>query len=217
MGTRRIKTFGGKKITLPIKKKEELKRVLDYLKREMETAKTYIKQYQAHRNYIMFVLGFNTAFRAEDLLQLRVKDVNKATISIKENKTGKSQLINIEKWLKDILKEYIEKYELEETDYLFMGQKTKDTHKGVTRKIIYPITRQQGTLICKKVAEACGIEYKFALHSLRKTFGYQYYQRTGELINLMKMYNHSDPTVTLLYVMWDNTDVEKARKNIAIY
>ena len=172
---RRIKYFGGKDETLPIKDKKLLKRVMDFLVREKEHAKSDIKRKQAYRNYMLFLIGLNTAFRAEDLLQLRVKDVEKGYVSIKENKTGKMQNFRMNKQLHDEIMEYINTYELKPSDYLFMGQKKRDTYKGNTRDVIYPITRQNcQETIFPKVIKACGIDFKFGLHSLRKTFGYMY-------------------------------------------
>ncbi len=214
---RRIKYFGGKEQTLPIKDKKLLKRVFDYLIHEKEHAKSDIKKYQKYRNYILFLIGVNTAFRAEDLLQLRVKDVEKGYFSIKENKTGKMQNFRMNKQLHSEIMEYINTFELTKNDYLFMGQKKKDTHNGKTVDVIYPITRQncQNTIF-PNVIKACGIDFKFGLHSLRKTFGYMYIANGGNVITLMKMYNHDSPDVTLLYVMWDSSDVEKERENIFI-
>jgi len=215
--SRRIKYFGGKKQTLPIKDKKLLTRIFDYLIREKEHAKSDIKKYQAYRNYMLFMIGFNTAFRAEDLLQLRVADVEKGYISIKENKTGKMQNFRMNKPLYDEIKKYIETYNLKHNDYLFMGQKKKDTYNGVTREIIYPITRQNcQKIIFPKVIKACGIDFKFGLHSLRKTFGYMYILNGGNVITLMKMYNHDSPDVTLLYVMWNTEDIEKERESVFI-
>lgn len=214
---RKIKHFGGKNPTLPIKDKKMLKRVIDYLLYEKERAKTPIKKYQAYRNYMLFLIGFNTAFRAEDLLQLRVEDVEKGYISIKENKTGKMQNFRMNKQLHSEIMEYINEYGLTGKNYLFMGQKKKDTFDGKTISIIYPITRQNcQSTIFPKVIKACGIDFKFGLHSLRKTFGYQYIVDGGKLITLMKMYNHESPDITLLYVMWDATDVENERETIFI-
>lgn len=214
---RRIKYFGGKDETLPIKDKKLLKRVMDFLIREKEHAKSEIKRKQAYRNYMLFLIGLNTAFRAEDLLQLRVKDVEKGYVSIKENKTGKMQNFRMNKQLHDEIMEYINTYELKPNDYLFMGQKKRDTYKGNTRDVIYPITRQNcQETIFPKVIKACGIDFKFGLHSLRKTFGYMYIANGGNVITLMKMYNHDSPDVTLLYVMWNTTDIEKERESIFI-
>ena len=82
---RRIKYFGGQQETLPIKSEKQLKSVMLYLLQKKEHAKSKIKEYIAYRNYMLFLIGLNTAFRAEDLLQLRVKDVFKGFVSIKEN------------------------------------------------------------------------------------------------------------------------------------
>ena len=125
--SRRIKSTGGQEQTLPIKDKKMLDRVMLYLINQKEHSKSKIKEYQAYRNYILFLIGFNTAFRAEDLLQLRVKDVIKGYISIKENKTGKMQNFRMNKQLHEEITKYIETYELKNNDYLFMGQKKKDT------------------------------------------------------------------------------------------
>ena len=112
---------------------------------------------------------------------------------------------------------YVNKYNLNHNDYLFMGQKKKESKDGKTWKIIYPITRQNcNKVIFPKVIKACGIDFKFGLHSLRKTFGYMFYKNGGSLITLQKMYNHESPDVTLLYVMWDMQDVAQERETIYI-
>lgn len=214
--SRRIKNTGGQEQTLPIKDKKMLDRVMLYLINQKEHSKSKIKEYQAYRNYILFLIGFNTAFRAEDLLQLRVKDVIKGYVSIKENKTGKMQNFRMNKQLHEEIIKYIETYELKNNDYLFMGQKKKDTFQGKTKNILYPITRQNTRLIFRKVAEAVGIDFKFGLHSLRKTFGYMYILNGGNIITLMKMYNHDEPSTTLLYVMWNREDAEREREAVFI-
>ena len=213
--SRRIKSSGGKAKTLPIKDKKLLDRVYEFLIYEIRHARSKIKREQAYRNYMLFLIGFNTAFRAEDLLQLKVKDVIKGYMSIKELKTGKWQHFRMNKELHEEILEYIKKMKLENEDYLFMGQKTVDTYRGVSKKVIYPITRQncQNTIF-PKVIRACGIDFEFGLHSLRKTFGYFYVLNGGNVITLQKMYNHDEPSVTLLYVMWNKEDAEKDRESI---
>ena len=61
---RRIKHTGGQKRTLPIKDKRQLDRVMTYLIFERDHAKSKIKYYQGQRNYMLFLIGLNTAFRA---------------------------------------------------------------------------------------------------------------------------------------------------------
>ena len=211
---RRIKRFGGQQETLPIKNPKQLEQVLRYLLLQIEHAKTEIKKKQAYRNYMIFLIGFNTAFRAEDLLQLKVLQVIKGYMSIKENKTGKMQNFRLNKQLHQEILNYIEYMGLTLNDYLFMGQKTKNTYKGKESKVLYPVTRQNMNKVFHKVADAVGIDFKFGLHSLRKTFGYMYILNGGNVITLMKMYNHDSPDVTLVYVHWGKEDAEQDRQAI---
>lgn len=207
----------GQKQVLPIKDYRIINKIYDYWIKEKEHAKSDIKKYQAHRNYILFLIGFNTAFRAEDLLQLRVCDVEKGYVSIKENKTGKMQNFKMNGLLHSQILNYIKEYDLKTHDYLFMGQCKKTTYKGVSSDVIYPITKQNALRnILPKIKRACGINFPFGLHSLRKTFGYQYIMNGGNPMTLMKMYNHSDVGTTMRYVMWDMDDVERTRESIFI-
>ena len=102
---RRIKKFGGQSETLPIRDKKLLDRVMEFLLQERDHAKTEIKKYQAYRNYMLFLIGLNTAFRAEDLLQLKTKNVITGYISIKENKTGKMQNFRMNKKISIVFSE----------------------------------------------------------------------------------------------------------------
>lgn len=206
---RRIKTFGGQNQTHPIKDPKQIRELLYYLLNKIEKSKTDIKKYQAYRNYMIFLIGMNTAFRAEDLLQLRVADVIKGYVSIKENKTGKMQNFRMNKELHQEIMKYIDTYKLTTYDYMFRGQKTKENGKPY----YYPINRQMGHKIISDSGKAIGIDFVFGLHSLRKTFGYQYIANGGNVLTLMKMYNHADPEETLRYVLWGREDAEKDRQS----
>lgn len=206
---RRIKYFAGQKETQPIKDKKQLQSLLYHLLNEVDKAKSEVKRYQADRNYMLVLVGLNTAFRAEDLLQLRVTDLN-GYISIKENKTGKMQNFKMNKEFKAEVDGYVKRWNLGKYDYMFLGQ--KKVVNGC--KYSLPINRQQGHRIVSKAADAIGINFTFGLHSLRKTFGYQYINNGGQVLTLMKMYNHDSPDVTLRYVCWGRDDAEKARENV---
>ncbi|MEG0165722.1 tyrosine-type recombinase/integrase [Anaerorhabdus sp.] len=207
---RRIKYFAGQHETLPIKDKRLLNALMYHLLAKRENAKSDIKRYQADRNYMLFLIGFNTAFRAEDLLQLRVFDVIKGFVCIKENKTGKTQNFKMNKQLHDEIKDYVSRNDLTPYSYLFRGQKKVVNGKAY----IYPINRQMGHKIVSSVAKEVGINFVFGLHSLRKTFGYMYILDGGKPETLMKMYNHDDYNVTLRYVCWGKDDAERDRAAI---
>ena len=206
---RRIKYFAGQKETQPIKDKKQLQSLLYYLLNKIDKSKSEVKKYQAYRNYMLVLVGLNTAFRAEDLLQLRVCDLN-GYISIKENKTGKMQNFKMNKDFKTEVDKYVERFNLGRYEYMFMGQKTVVDGKPYA----LPINRQQGHRIVSRAGKAIGIQFVFGLHSLRKTFGYQYINNGGQILTLMKMYNHDSPDVTLRYVCWGRDDAEKAREGV---
>ena len=208
---RRIKYFAGQKETQPIKDVKQLQALLYYLLSKVDKAKSDVKKYQADRNYMLVLVGLNTAFRAEDLLQLRVIDLN-GYVSIKENKTGKMQNFKMNKEFQKEVDAYVERWQLSKYDYMFLGQK-----KIVNgQKYNLPINRQQGHRIVSRAGDEIGIKFVFGLHSLRKTFGYQYINRGGNVLTLMKMYNHDSPDVTLRYVCWGKEDAEKERENTYI-
>lgn len=212
MAKRRVKTFKGQKETLPIKDKRLLNSFMNNLLLKRDLATTDVKRYQADRNYMIALLGFNTAFRANDLLQFRVIDVKKGYVHIKELKTGKMQHYRMDKRLhKDVL-DYIERNHLADHDYLFKGQKKKQS--GIS--YVLPLTREMGYKIMKQNADEVGVVSTFGMHSLRKTFGYFYIKNGGNVITLMKMYNHDEPATTLRYVCWENDDAEKERSRVYI-
>ena len=50
-------------------------------------------------------------------------------------------------------------------------------------------------------------------HTLRKTFGYHFYQQTKNIVVLQEFYNHSDHSVTLKYIGINQEAVNKAVLN----
>ena len=211
---RRVKTFGGQEETLPIKDPKQIESLLTYFLIKRDKAKSDVKKFQADRNYMLALIGFNTAFRAEDLIQLRVDDVIDGYFHIKENKTGKMQNFKMNSKLYQDILAYIERNQLTRSDYLFMGQKKKQTYKGKTYPVIYPITRQQAHKIISRAGKEIGIRFIFGLHSLRKTFGYHYIKNGGKPETLMKMYNHDDYNYTMRYVHWGVEDAENDREAV---
>lgn len=211
---RRIKNFGGQNETLPIKDPRLLQEFMLHLLRKYEHAKTPARKHQADRNYMLALIGLNTAFRAEDLLQLRVSDVIDGYIHIKENKTGKMQNFRMNSKLHEDIISYVDRNHLTRSDYLFMGQKKQQTYNNKTYPIIYPLTRQQGNNIMTNACKEIGIYFTVGLHGLRKTFAYHYLKNGGKPDTLMKMMNHDDYDYTKRYVHWGIDDAEKDREAV---
>lgn len=201
---RRIKVTQGQQTTYPLKSTKDIDMIVNYFLIARDKAKTEVKRWQADRNWMICLLGFNTAFRAEDLIQLKVRDVQKGCISIKESKTGKLQHFTFNAKLEKDVTEYIERNKLTQNEYLFYGQMDKSL----------PITRIQAYRILQKVAKETHLKSQFSMHTMRKTFGYLYMKKNGNLLTLQKMYNHESPEVTMIYVCWGSDDAEQERFSI---
>lgn len=198
---RKYKKPPRKSATFPLKNKKDINLILNYFRQKKEHANTEKKRFKAHRNYIFCLLGFNTGFRCEDILQL-LGTLSRGFVNIIEAKTKKSQVFKLNKKIFDEIMEYMYKYDIKDHDYMF----PKNPHGTV------PITRQQIDNILKKVSKEIKLNRPFSAHSMRKTFAYHKYLETGDIFKVMRMLNHSDPTTTLLYICWDNTDSENERE-----
>lgn len=155
------------------------------------------------RDYVLIMTGTYTGLRISDILKLKVKDVrNKKYIDLKEQKTGKRNLIEINPTLRKVYKEYCA--EMNEDDYLFRKSKINN-----------PISRNRAWRIMKDIGDEFGVEH-LGTHTLRKTFGFHYYKQTGDIATLMQMFNHSKESITLKYIGITQDKMNKARRDFEI-
>ncbi|KAB2328988.1 site-specific integrase [Cytobacillus depressus] len=146
-----------------------------------------VLMHNSYRDYFLFIFGINSGLRISDILPLKVKDVkNKNFLIARESKTGKERRIPMLPVLKEEIEKYIAGMKLE--DYLFKSVRTRK-----------PITRIQAYRILRSAAEKVGLE-EIGSHSLRKTFGYHFYQQTKDVAMLQEIFNHSSPSITLRYI-----------------
>jgi integrase len=79
------------------------------------------------RDHLLFIMGINNGLRACDLIKLKVKDVNDMkigdTLTIKESKTGKDNILLINKTVFKALKNYLDKVQPDDEKYLFPSRK----------------------------------------------------------------------------------------------
>lgn len=146
---------------------------------------------EMHPKYgIMFTVGINCGLRVSDVLTLKVSDVKgKEHIVITEKKTNKTKRFPINKTLSKAISTYIKQSGLTDDDYLIPSRKGENK----------PISRIQAYRVLNKGAEVCGLS-EIGTHTMRKTFGYHFYQRTHDVAMLMDIFNHSAPSITLRYI-----------------
>ena len=156
-------------------------------KEKIELVKRILKE-NGTRDYLLFLLGINIGLRISDILKLKVCDVkDKEYITIKEQKTGKRKRFPITNSFKTALEEYIKGKSYYE--WLFPSQRGNK-----------PITRIQAYRIINNACFKAGIFTNIGTHTLRKTFGYHFYQETKDIALLQCLFNHSAPSITLRYI-----------------
>jgi integrase len=166
-------------VVQPIKDQEKIQQLQDVLIQ------------QSIRDYLLFTIGINSGLHLSDLLSLRVKDVtDKTVVTIQEEKTRKIKKFQIPPQLKGFIDDYT-RY-MENEDFLFPSQRTG---KPIKRIRVYRILNQ--------AAKQVGL-HDIGTHTLRKTYGYHYYQKTKNVSVLRDLFNHSAPSVTLKYIGIDN-------------
>lgn len=176
----------------PIRDERKFRDIQEYLKRTNE------------RNYIMLITGTYTGLRISDVLKLKVSDVkDKKFIYIREKKTGKQNIIELNPLLIKAYKNYC--------NDKFPDEYLVKSRNGINR----PLTRVQAYNILKEVGVEFGVE-NLGTHTMRKTFGYHYYRKTKDVATLMKMFNHSDPSITLKYIGIIQDEMNRARREFSI-
>jgi len=171
-------------------------------RKQIEKIKIFLKKNNS-RDYLLFVLGINTGLRISDLLTLKYQDVaegpNKILdiIQIKEKKTSKTKLFYINDSAKKALHDYIKETGFDPNRYLFSSRKGNNQ----------PITRVRAYRIINDACAVARVEGAIGMHTLRKTFGYWAYKQGIDIILLMKIFNHSSPSITLRYIGITQEDI----------
>lgn len=144
--------------------------------------------HQSYRNYFLFVFGINSGLRIGDILPLRVMDVKgKKHLRVREKKTSHTRRIKMTAGLKAEINRYIRR--MADSDYLFPSKKGNQ-----------PIGRMQAWQIINDATRSAGVEGSIGTHTLRKTFGYHFYQKTKDVAMLQQIFGHSAPSITLRYI-----------------
>ena len=159
-----------------------------------ELASYYFQKGQL-RNYVLIILGLNTALRISDLLRLTWDDVYdfekeriKTLINITEKKTRKSKVTALNKQVINALLLFAPGT-ARRGRFLIENSGTKKA-----------ISRIQAYRLIRAAADALQFQNRVSCHSLRKTFGYFAWKNGVSPVIIMEIYNHSSLAVTRRYL-----------------
>jgi len=173
----------------PIKKLEDIKAIKKFLSGKP-------------RDLLLFTMGINNGLRISDLLSIKVAQVRHLKpgeyINIKESKTGKQNILMVNKAVHKALKNYLDTAQPDDEEYLFASR------QGGER----PVTAQRVHQMVKSWTKAFNLPGNYGTHTLRKTFGYiqRTHYGTGFEI-LAKRFNHNSPAVTMRYLGLSSDEV----------
>lgn len=186
----------------PIKEINQVYDIQDFLKSKSQ------------RDYMLFILGIATGYRAGDLVKLKVRDVKGALDSgyfiimegkklhsknIRE-KNRKPRKVIIVKKLRIKLEQYIK----EKQDYDYMFPSRKGGYIKVKR--VSQILKEAGEYFCMD---------RISAHSMRKTYAYRIYESNGhDLIAIKEMLGHSSIEETKVYLGLDRKVYDNYSKTL---
>jgi integrase len=179
---------------------------------DVNTVASYFLNKKEYRNYLLVVMGINTALRISDLLRLRWCDVydfkngkSKTTLYLTEKKTGKSKTIALNHTIHRALQVSMENIGIACWEEMPLFARSGDHTAPISRIRAYEIIRRAG--------EKYGL--RLSCHSLRKTFGYYAARNAVPLPLIMKIYNHSSVALTMRYLGITQDDQDKVYYDMA--
>jgi integrase len=154
------------------------------------------------RDLLLFTLGINNGLRCGDILKLKVGDVKRLkvndTLRIREQKTGKENVLMINKTTYKIMREYLNDNKSGDDKFLFRSKKGQNS----------PLTVGSVHSMVKKWCRSINLPGNYGTHTLRKTFGYIQRIKYGVAWEILcKRFNHSSPSVTMRYLGIEDKEV----------
>lgn len=222
----------------PIKSLEKIEQMKEELEKCNTKGIAEKTVFEKKRNRALFCTGINTALRVSDLTSLDLIDIFKEdltfrkTVGATEQKTKKYKEFAINDKLKEELTNYISCYfyilynlgiGIDSISLDKLTDQEKEQVKEIIRtKPLFPsertsehISRYQVDRILKSAGAKCGLE-KIGTHTMRKTFGYWFYQRTKDIATLQKMLNHANQRETMIYIGLEQEEINNAYLNFGL-
>lgn len=161
-----------------------------------KTAIANIKKILADRprDLCLFTVGINTAWRANELLSIRVAQVRGSksgdTLELKQSKTRKYRMVTLNGTVVESVQAWLSQAgnQLADEDYLFCSQRRQVLTVPTVNRMV------------KDWCAAVGLKGNYGSHTLRKTWGYWQYKRGTPLPLLVEAFGHATQQQTLAYL-----------------
>jgi integrase len=197
-------------------KEDDIPKMLNYLNEKIKNKTNDEDDLINRRNKALYKTGINIGLRCGDLVSLRWNDIydenwnfldGKKIKPIKTRKKDKHVLLKFNDAFKEAIAEYKE----------YCKPKNLNGYIFKSREGGHIEVQTAGGMI-KKTAAQVGIKYNVNSHSLRKTFARVRYDhsldKSKTLVELMRIFNHASPRITLDYICIGEEELEKLYNDV---
>lgn len=188
-------------------------------KTKINEIKRLMEQKWNIRDLLLFTFWINSGLRISDMIWLQVKHFfnndwsMKDWITLKEQKTKKTNYITINGNIKKILELYKKKYWSlceNENNYIFFHQKMFPLgSQHIHRKTTY-------TMVNKFCRMVWLIHERFWNHTLRKTWGFHARKNWISLVIIQEKLNHSSLSITKRYLGITRDEIEEECRKLEL-
>ena len=196
----------------PIKDLKDVERCKEFLRKRADEAPNRYKKSYA-KDLMLFCVGCNIGLRVSDLLRLRWSDIFKPGTRQfkefyvpKEKKTGKTRYTYFNQSFKNAIRDYLKRIPDTDTSgdgFIFTNRKGEQLSDESVNRLM------------KMLQNYLELSYPLSTHSLRKTFAYHMYIKSGMDLGLVQnLLNHSTSYQTLKYLGIDKEVQKKAYKEL---
>ena len=134
------------------------------------------------------LLGIGTGLQLQDILTFKNKDVRgKSEITVKIGAKNIENTFTVPEELQKIITDYTEGKDPDA--YLILGHKTQNR----------PVCREQAYRVLRAAGHKIGLS-SIGVQTMRKTFAWNYYKKTGDIYHLQHLFNHASPSITYRFI-----------------
>lgn len=165
------------------------------------------------RNYALFVFGINTAFRASEILSLKIGDVGHLKpgdrLEIKQQKTKKYRAVTLNGSCVDAITKLIDSLERKALKDTTLDWTNDESFLFTGRDPSKPLKVSTLNNLVKDWCLKANVKGNYGSHSLRKTWGFMQRKNFDTSVALlMQAFGHATQQQTLSYLCIQDEEID---------
>ena len=158
--------------------------------------------YLEQRNRLVLEMLYATGIRVSELVNIKIRDINKYDNTIKIlGKGSKERIVIYGSFCEDVMNKYLfdgrVKLDKNNSEYLFLNKNGDRLSDRYVREII------------NKVVKKCEVDYHISPHTLRHTFATDMLNAGADLVSVKDLLGHSSLNTTSIYTHVSNSQIKK--------